>query len=429
MVIVIGAGITGLTATYEISKKEYVIVLEKNNYIGGLLSSFKIDNYWIERYYHHIFSSGYENFLKLLQELNLSSKVIWKPTKMGFYDGNKVYSFITPIDVLFFKPLSFQDKIDFARVILKLRFMKSPESIKNKTVKEWFKENGMIRLYEKFFKPWLKIKYGEYSDVTSASWLWNRINKRAKSRTKSMFGERLGYIKGGFEVVNNALKERIERNGEIKFESEVTKIITKNGRVEGVVINGDEIIKDDVVISTIPAPILLQTVDFSKQFEEQMKKIKYNGNICAIFGLKKRLTDFYWINTVSKRTPLTVLVEHTNFIPSENYGGQHILYASSYPNMNNQSWSKNEKELKNFFIEEINKIFKLDEKDVLWYKISKEKYSTPVYDADYTRYVPNYKTPIKGLYLAGMDLCFPDRDIEASVKTGIDVANLILNKS
>jgi len=53
-VVIIGAGFTGLTAGYELSKKGFnVTIIEKSDEVGGLAAAFSINGTKIERFYHH----------------------------------------------------------------------------------------------------------------------------------------------------------------------------------------------------------------------------------------------------------------------------------------------------------------------------------------------------------------------------------------
>ena len=54
-IAIIGAGLTGLTAGYELSKKGHkVTIFEKSDDIGGLMGGFKIEGTSLEKAYHHI---------------------------------------------------------------------------------------------------------------------------------------------------------------------------------------------------------------------------------------------------------------------------------------------------------------------------------------------------------------------------------------
>ena len=62
--IILGAGLTGLCAAYSI-KKKYLLV-EKNNYVGGLTSTEKIKNYYFDHTGHwlHLNTSQGKKFVK-----------------------------------------------------------------------------------------------------------------------------------------------------------------------------------------------------------------------------------------------------------------------------------------------------------------------------------------------------------------------------
>ena len=55
---IIGAGITGLTSAYDLSKAGHdVVVFESSNQLGGHASTFEVQGAPLERGYHHWFTS------------------------------------------------------------------------------------------------------------------------------------------------------------------------------------------------------------------------------------------------------------------------------------------------------------------------------------------------------------------------------------
>ena len=69
-VVIIGAGFAGLTAAYEISRHNIAVtVLEKDDDIGGLGSSFKTASQPVEKFYHHWFKND-EYVTKIIRGTN-----------------------------------------------------------------------------------------------------------------------------------------------------------------------------------------------------------------------------------------------------------------------------------------------------------------------------------------------------------------------
>src|SRR5438132_990488 len=111
-VAVIGGGFTGLTAAYRLAKtgKFNVTVIERGSSLGGLASDFVLQGTSIEKTYHHIFRSD-RDILDLVEELGLSRTLLWCNSSLGiFYDG-KIYPFMSPMDVLRFKPCPFFSRL------------------------------------------------------------------------------------------------------------------------------------------------------------------------------------------------------------------------------------------------------------------------------------------------------------------------------
>jgi protoporphyrinogen oxidase len=70
-IAIIGAGFSGMTAAYDLSKAGHqVTIFESANFVGGLASGFKEPGWdWsVEKFYHHWFASD-KYMLGLIKEL------------------------------------------------------------------------------------------------------------------------------------------------------------------------------------------------------------------------------------------------------------------------------------------------------------------------------------------------------------------------
>ena len=112
--IVVGGGITGLSAAYFAARAGIrVTVLEGANSMGGLLSTFEVGGNRLEWFYHHAFTHDVE-LLWLLRELGIENRMRFERGTMGVYRGGHTYSFNAPADLLRFKPMGLSDKARFA---------------------------------------------------------------------------------------------------------------------------------------------------------------------------------------------------------------------------------------------------------------------------------------------------------------------------
>ena len=110
---IIGGGLTGLAAAHALAGEHEIQLYEKMPYLGGCLSSYNMNDYWIERYYHHCFSTDTALF-SLLEETGLSGKLEWMTGTTGYYARNHIYPLNTPREILAYPELTLTDKVKLA---------------------------------------------------------------------------------------------------------------------------------------------------------------------------------------------------------------------------------------------------------------------------------------------------------------------------
>jgi protoporphyrinogen/coproporphyrinogen III oxidase len=77
-VIVVGAGISGLTAAWRLQQAGFeVTVLESEAHVGGKLSSFQRDGFRIGRG-AGVYAGSYSTFLGLAHELGLDGSIVYR---------------------------------------------------------------------------------------------------------------------------------------------------------------------------------------------------------------------------------------------------------------------------------------------------------------------------------------------------------------
>ncbi|MDY7042511.1 MAG: FAD-dependent oxidoreductase, partial [Chloroflexota bacterium] len=79
-IAIVGGGITGMAAADVLSRAGHsVTIFERDATIGGLAGSFEVNGTYLEKFYHHLFTSD-EAMEGLIRELGLGDDFAWQPT-------------------------------------------------------------------------------------------------------------------------------------------------------------------------------------------------------------------------------------------------------------------------------------------------------------------------------------------------------------
>ena len=430
-IIIIGSGLAGLSAGYKLCKSNEIVIFEKDAEIGGMAASYCQDfaekKYFIEKYYHHIFRSDTE-LLDLIRELGLEGQMLWLKGKNAYFVDGKNYPMNTPAEILRFKPLSFTDLAKLGLLVLRIKMINDTTSYDRINAKAWILDTAGKSVYENFFAPLMKSKFGENAENVSAAWLIGRVKIRS-DRGKE--GEKLGYLRGGFNSLIEALaKDIVAHGGRILQNKAVTEIVIEDNTVQGVVANGD-FIPCDAVISTVE-PKVLDTLTKGKlgALQKTLQSIRYQGTVCVLIGLDRGLMKDgnYWLN-IKADVPFGAVIEHTNFMPFEDYG-EHLVYVTSYfQDKNDPLWLNNEEEVLDSYLKGLETMFPdFIRRDVHWAKLFRRMDTAPVYEQGYLQKVLPFAPGLSGLYLAGMfsPTNYPERSMNGSVKAGFESANTLV---
>lgn len=421
-VCVIGGGITGLVCAYELCKRNIeVAVLESDTCIGGIAGTVDTHSFSIEKYYHHFFKSD-KCVLDMIERFDLDHKLVWSPSTMGYFTGNRLYDFGTPASLLRFSPLSLYDKFKFGMTVLSILNTNDYSMLENISAHEWILKNAGRQVYEKVWKPLLVTKFGDqYRDISMA-WFWGKIRLRGTSKKRGR--EVLGYVEGSNKVLLKKLADEIEKMGGSIITNSPVRRITRNRNFE---LNTDTgSYSFDRVICTAPLPVFLDMACqiLPEQYIEEKTKIQYTGIVCMILMLKSQFTKYYWLNIGEEDIPFGGLIEHTNLLPLGSYNGNHILYISNYVYRDSPYFNMDKNQLLKSYMHHLKKINPAFNEE--WIKdmlVFKDGYAQPVIKMDYSSIKPDFKTPVPGLFTASMCNIFPeDRGINYAVRDGIRVS-------
>jgi protoporphyrinogen oxidase len=423
-IAIIGAGFGGMAAAFDLCKAGHeIVIFESADFVGGLASGFR-ESHWgwsVEKFYHHWFQSDSE-MLGLIRELGWEDKVRFpRPLTVMYHEG-KFHPFDSVLKALLFPGLGFGlDKIRFGFVGLFLRLTNNWRALEKTTADAWMTKWAGRAVYEKMWKPLLVGKFGPFYRDVNMAWMWARI----KARTT-----RLGTFEGGFQNFANLFADRLHAMGvDIRLGAQV-KFIKRNP-AKGLLIDAGKVeLFDQVLVTTSPNLMAKMCPDLPNNYLKGLLELKSMGAVVMTLSLTRGLSEqgYYWFNLPKESGfPFLALVEHTNFVPPENFGGDHILYAGDYLEQGHEYFSLSEEQLLERFIpafKKINPAFARDWVKKVW--VFKTHYAQPVPLLEHSKNIPEIQTPVDGLYFASMSQVYPwDRGTNFAVEIGRRAARLM----
>ncbi|CAG0945636.1 partial 15-cis-phytoene desaturase, partial [Anaerolineae bacterium] len=215
-IAIIGGGFAGMTAAYELQKLGYqTFLFERMSELGGLASTFPIEGTRLERGYHHWFTSD-THIIAQMQELGLGDRVQWIPSKTGWFENGKIWNMVTPVDVLRLGTIPFVDRLRLGMAVAYLTYLQANKNNLAKyeqiTAMEWWKKYGGRGVWDKVWSPMFRGKFGTEAEHISMVYIWYKIVLRIGSR-RGVSKEELGYPRGSFQVLIDALENAIKKQG------------------------------------------------------------------------------------------------------------------------------------------------------------------------------------------------------------------------
>ncbi|OGH10832.1 MAG: hypothetical protein A3B38_03990 [Candidatus Levybacteria bacterium RIFCSPLOWO2_01_FULL_36_13] len=422
-IAIIGAGFTGLSAAYELVKRNHkVTVFEKDSNPGGLAIGYKEKdwNWSLEKHYHHWFTND-RSILELAKEINY--EVIVKRPKTSVYIKEKIFQLDSPMLVLNFPLLSFLERLRMSAVIAFFKIYPFWKSLEKYKASEILPKLMGKKSYSLIWEPLFVNKFGDFIDNISLAWFWARIKKRTPS---------LAYPKGGFLNFANYLVEKIkQKEGIFYFNTEIVEL-TSTGQPQIKFKIGEKLQteKYDAVIVTAPSFLFLKIApELPEEYKNSLGKLKGLGATNLVLRMKDVFfkDGTYWLSVCDKSSPVMAIVEHTNFMDKKNYHNEHLLYLGNYKEQTSEYFSFSKEEMLARFDDYLRKINPEYKKNIIGMELFKAPFAQPIIPTNYSKILPSFKTPLNGVYLANIEQVYPwDRGTNYAVELGQKVADIVL---
>ncbi|WP_299030141.1 NAD(P)/FAD-dependent oxidoreductase [uncultured Thermanaerothrix sp.] len=426
-IAIIGAGFGGLAAAYDLRKAGYeVTIFEAADYVGGLSAGFKAPHWsWsVERFYHHWFQSD-RDMLGLIRELGWQDKVIFPRPKTVVYYNERFYPLDSPLAALLFPGFTLLDKARFGLVTAYLRYLAPWQPLEQYTADAWLRKYYGARLYSILYEPLLVGKFGPHYTEVNMAWFWARL----KARTT-----RLGTFEGGFQAFADAFAAHLQERGVILHLNTPVEQIRPHP-AGGLTLELPGGRHEDVaacLVTVGPSILARLAPDLPGNYLDGLLRLKSMGAVALVLALRHRLSEegYYWFN-LPKRAgfPFLALVEHTNFVSPEHFGGDHIVYCGDYLDPDHEYFRLSQEELLARFLPSLTRFnprFSPDWVRETW--LFRTPYAQPIPLLNHSRNIPAIRTPLRGLYFASMSQVYPwDRGTNFAVQIARQAARLMLS--
>lgn len=451
-IVIIGSGPAGLTTAYEILKqsKEYeVIVIEKENQVGGISKTISInDEYLVDTGIHRFFSKSDKvnqiwNELLPIQGKPAYDDIVLKRQKEYAENGpdpekddetvlikdrvtrilynKKFFDYPVTLNWNTLKNLGFKKLVRVAVTYTKALIVKKDEtSLENFYINRFGKE-----LYETFFKNYTEKVWGLEPAKISAEWGAQRVKgisifeivadifrkkfKNKKTKHVSLI-EKFYYPKLGAGQMWQTMADKIEEmGGKVLLNSQVENIIIKDKKIDSVVINQNgelTTLHTDALVSSMPIKNLVE-----KLGQDQFNTETYNAAInlpyrdfLVVYLLvdKLKLKNNTKIPTIGNIIPddwvyiqedsvkMGRMQIFNNWSPylfknKEDVENKALISLEYFASVGDNLWSKSEDEMIDFAIDEARQIGIIDNVTIYAKKMFKIEKAYPAYFGTYEK--------------------------------------------
>jgi len=271
-VLVLGAGLAGLAAAYELTQLGHEVqILEAGDEVGGMASSWKVGPFWLDHGPHR-FHSRDARLVEHVFEV-LDRGVVIRRRQSRIHLRGRYFDYPLKFgNVVRHLPTGLLARAAFDYAAVRAKELVRPTDDSN--FEHWVKKRFGNTLYELFFGTYTEKTWGIPCNRISADWAAQRIAQTSLFDTvmKTLRPPKEGTVRsladefyypahGGIGELARSYARKIEARGaRIALQTPVHSLIVHDGRVRGVrakIDGSEQEVHADHTLCTIPLPRLM----------------------------------------------------------------------------------------------------------------------------------------------------------------------------
>ncbi len=410
-VVVIGAGPSGLTAAYELSRQGVsTIVIEKEHLVGGLART--------EEFRGFLFDMGGHRFFTKNKKVNwfwrdiLKDDFLRRPRLSRIYYKNKFFNY-PPVPSNVLKGLGL---LESTTVVLSYLLWQVKPYPREETFEQWVTNRFGRRLFKIFFETYTEKVWGIRCSELRAEWAAQRIKgltlrtallsvvRKPKTKIKTLVHE-FDYPRLGPGMMWNTVKDRIEQfGGSVLMQHDVVEIRRSGNRIDSIVVpcNGKlESIQGTDFISSMPITEFVKNLRPSPPpgVLRAAEELKYRDflTVCLIVNSRDLFPD-NWIYVHDPNVKVGRIQNYKNWsaemVPDPSKSSLGLEY---FCNEGDDLWTMPDSELIELGRCEVDQIGLAHYADIESGCVFRVPKAYPVYDATYRGHLDTIRDFVDGL--------------------------------
>lgn len=443
MIAVLGAGLAGLTAAYELIKKgvpgKDIIIFEKEDEVGGLAQTKSYNGFRFDLGPHRWFTKSKE-LDHLWTEIN-SPDILELERLTRIWYKKKLFNYpLSPMNAL--KNLGVVEStgalLTYFLQTFKNRFNKMPPH----NMEEAFIRQFGPTLYKAFFKDYNQKLWGGYGcKDLSPDWVRQRVKNLSLSQALldaigfSKKGsivslvDRFKYPKNGTgQLSQNMARFVISAGATILCSSEVKRIEKVGKRLSRISVNNngcDWEYEIDYCISSIPIDLLSSAIDegIPSEVAEAIKGLRYRHLIFIVLFIDMpRVMKDNWLYVQDPSVSFNRFMDMGSWNSSLSPEGLTSIVFEVTCDSGDEAWNRPDgnwiSRISEEFVSEFNFIKK---ENIIGGKVFRKTHAYPVYALDYRKRLDVVKYELKkieNLQLIGRNGLFSYNNMDHSMVSG-----------
>jgi protoporphyrinogen oxidase len=443
-VLVLGAGLAGLSAGYVLSEAGLKVeILEKEFAVGGLAKTVVHGPFRFDLGGHRFFTEERRigDFVKGL----LGEEFVTVPRKSQILFRDRYIDYpLRPLNAVsaLGVPVTWKATLDYALVRIKGR-VHPREMI---SLEDWVVRHFGRTLFDIYFKEYSEKVWGIACQKISMEWVAERIKGLSlgtairnaffpRGNTIRTLTDRFFYAPLGIGRIAERLKAEIEKKNRILCDVELTRLRHEDFRIRGAVArSGSQSLafEGKAFISSVPVTDLVRMLDPQPPRDVQLAagSLRFRDLvIVAVMLNRERATELSWLYIPERRISFGRIHEPANWGAEMAPAGKTLLVTEHFCFRGDQTWRASDHQLARRTIRELEELGFIAKRDVADWAVLRIPKAYPLLEvgyADHLNRVYDYLGRFGNLFLTGRGGTFKYYNMDHVIASGMETADRVI---